>query len=581
MDENPISPFVETNARSRRSPANAANGQVNTVESFNASKLMGWDRRAADNGAEHLRRNKRREKGLNAEERFLAFSNAFASHDLEIETAHFKGKKCEAHSPPKATLTTFTQTRRRSTSEVGRQQSCCASNTTPTLAFRQPTSDIASGQSDENVCDGKGTTLSNNRDGERMSEALSFPVMSRINHGEKSQLSSSGSTSNGIEPKSDRLQSKRHRASTHGEHLLDGKRNFDKQDFTAEKLQLPSSVHVELKRSRSLSESDVLEDVILSVEQRERLDRLKRQIYETNSKRKNSRKVNGSKFEVSFSEQSAESTASRESLFPALTEESLKRHSKRHDMMKWDIDSDQMISVAARSNTLNNFDTSSAAENPNASMISAGHIVETNLDERGTSKNTELSRELPLIPSSLSHFTNNHQVKRESERLHFPTPVSNEAGDSSESITVIIERLQARSEPGDIDSRKVSSVQCQQFQSRARSETVALKAKVQSFIEKPLPALPSSTLRVGRTGGAAVKLGHFKMGASTNTAPEKPRERKEGEINVHTCPNVNLFADQSWIYQDKSRKKHRYIRGPATPVPPVDFVFRKDKPDSS
>ena len=237
MDQNRITPSVETNARSRRS---SANGQVNTVESFNASSLMGWDRRGADDGAEHrsanLRRNKRREKALNAEERHLALSNVFASHDLEIETAHLKGKnrrKSEAHSPPKATLTTFTETRRRSTSEVGRQQTeqnDCASNPTPTLAFRQTTSDIAQRQSEPNMCDGKGSTLSNIRDSERMSEVLSFPVLSRMNHNEKSQLSSSGST-NGKEPNSDRLQSKRHRVSTHGEHLLDGKRNFDKQDL--------------------------------------------------------------------------------------------------------------------------------------------------------------------------------------------------------------------------------------------------------------------------------------------------------------------------------------------------------------
>lgn len=572
MDENCISPSVEANARSRRS---SANGQVNTVESFNASSLIGWDRREADDGAEHrsahLRRNKSRDKALNAEERHLALSNAFTSHDLEIETAHLKGKnrrKSEAHSPPKASLTTFTETGRRSTNEVGRQQSGCASNPTPTLAFRQTTSDIAQRQSDENMCDGKGSTLRNIRDGERMSEALSFPVMSRMNRDEKSQLLSSGST-NGREPNSDRLESKRHRVATHGEHLLDGKRNFDKQDVT-EKLQLPAAVHVGLTRSRSLSDSDVLEDFILSVDQRERLDRLKRQIYETNSKRKNHRTVSGSKFDVRFSEQSAESTASRESLFPVLTEKSLKRHSRSHDTINWDIDSDQTISVSARSKKSNIFDTSSKAENPNAS-------IETNFDKRDTSKNTELSRELPLMPSSLSYFTKNQQVKRESDRLYFPIHPSSEAGDSSESIPVIIERLQARSEPGDIGSRTVSTIQ--QFQSRARSETDAAKAKVQSFIEKPLPALPSSTLRVQRTNGAAAKLGHFKMGANTNSSPES-RERKEAAINVHTCPNLNLFADQSWMYQGKSRKKHRYIRGPATPVPPVDFVFRKDKPDS-
>ena len=569
MDENRISPSVETNARSQRS---SGNGQVNTVESFTAPSLMGWDKREADDEAEHrsahLRRNKRREKALNAEERYLALSNAFASHDLEIETAHLKGKnrrKSEAHSPPKATLTTFTETRRRSTSEVGRQQteqSVCASNPTPTLAFRQTTSDIAQRQSDENMCDGKGSMLSNIRDSERMSEVLSFPVMSRMNHNEKFQQSSSGSTI-GKEPNSDRLQSKRHRVSTHGEHLLNGKRNFNKQD-PSEKLQLPAAVHAGLTRSRSLSDSDVLEDFILSVDQRERLDRLKRQIYETNSKRKNCRKVSGSKFDVPFGEQGAEPTAARESLFPVLTEKSLKRHSRSHEIINWNIDS-------ARSKKSNIFNASSAAENPNAS-------IETNFDERDTSKHTESSSELPLMPSSLSYFTNNQQVKKESDRLCFSTHSSSEAGDSSTDITEIIERLQARSEPGDIGRRKVSTVQ--QFQSRARSETNAVKAKVQSFIEKPLPALPPSTLRVRRTNGAAAKLGHFKMGASTNISPE-PRERKEGAaINVHTCPNLNLFTDQSWMYQGKSRKKHRYIRGPATPVPPVDFVFRKDKPDS-
>ena len=586
MDENPISWPIETNTKFRSSV-----NEVNIVESINAKKITDFDKRAADGEAEHAS-STRRVNECNTEESTVS-ANENSSHDRAIESVRFEEgnrRKSEVPPLPKAVLTTFEQPRGKSTSEVERQHNSNSSNLKPTLAFYESDSDFA-WRSDGNMYNetspGVTTTKRSICDSERVQETLRFPAMSRVNGSEKVQLSVSDSTHH-KESKGNRLPESQHRRLTrHAEHLLDEKRNFEKRDST-EKLHLPVPVQGESTRGRSLSDSEVLDSVqynTMSPEQREKLNLLKREIYETNSKRKDCMKMSERKSDASYGKQSAGSAASRERVFPVLTEKSLKRHTKSHGMANCAapellsaitaIDEDRTTcDTNARSNAS---DTSSVEENRIPMANSAGHMIETNLDKRDTSLNTEQSSDLPLI-ASLAYSADSHEGKRESYRLHFPTPPTSQDGDSSESISMIIQRLRVRSEPGDIGTRKLSTIK--QLHNRARSETDALKVKVQSFVEKPLPALPPSSLRVKKSNVELAKSDHFKAGANANISPQ-PRERKDGVINIHTCPNLNLFSDQSWMYQDKSQKKHRYIRGPATPVPPVDFVFRKGKPDSS
>ena len=587
----PISGSVDTDDKSLSS----VNGRENIVESIKASKIKDWGRRAVDDEVDHgsdLRRNVRRETGLNTEESEALRNKRLSllSHDRAIGTARFEEgsrRNSEVQLLPKDMLATLPQTRRKSTSEVERHNGS-TSNLKPTLASQEIVSDAW--MSGEFVCNDTSSTASKHSSGdsERFSETLTFPALSRVNVRGKFELSSSGPT-HCKESKGIQLHSEHHGIYARTEHLTDAKGHFGNQDF-AQKLLLPAPEKGESTRRRSLSDSQVVENSTMSAEQREKqekLDRLKRQIYETNLKKKNKncRKMSGSN---GNSKQSTGYMAAGKSIFPVLTEKSLKRHSKSHEMGRYWAPTESLSAITATDTdktlsdpNTNTSDTSFAADNANTIVDSAGHMVGTDLDRRDTSLNTELSSELPPMPPALAYSTDNHQVKRESNRLHFPTPLNSE-GDSSESISVIIERLRARSEPGDVATRKLSSAEQFQLQSRARSETDALKVKVQSFVERPLPALPPSTLRVKRSALNQVpaKSGHFKSGVNALITPE-PREKKEGVINIHNCPNLNLFSDQSWMYQDKSRKKHRYIRGPATPVPSVDFVFGKRSPDSS
>lgn len=546
---------------------------------------MDSGKRAADDGkaerGSRPRRNAHRDKGFNAEESVKLANEPFAFHGLEVDE-HCKDesrRKSEVRLLPiKATLTTFAPSRRKSTGEfvdVGRQYNGSICNSKPIPDFRQVSFDIA-WQNDKVVS--VTTTKRNDLYKESESETNSFPTKSKVNHGEKFQLSTSGLT-NRREPKGVRLQSDHRTLSTHGEHGLHEKLRFIKHECSSERLQLPDpSVYGEFTRRRSLSDSNVFEGSVLSTGQREKLDRLKHQIYETNLKRRNNyKKVSGGKFEVPYRKQSTESTTSGASTFPVLTEKSLKHHSKSHEMVNWTTDSDQIMpEVSTRSNM---FNLTSVTDNRNLTLdsLSTGHFLEPNAGKSDISLDAESSGALPVTSSSLAYSVHSQQVRGELNQLYFPSPPRSEGSDS-ESISITIERLRARSEPGDVGSRNLSTVE--QLHSRARSESDAAKAKVQAFVEKALPAISPSTLRVKRSDGVPQEFGHFKSGAHVNIAPEM-REKREGLINIHTCPNLNLFTDQSWLYQDKSRNTHRYIRGPATPVPPVDFVFSDSEHDNS
>ena len=76
--------------------------------------------------------------------------------------------------------------------------------------------------------------------------------------------------------------------------------------------------------------------------------------------------------------------------------------------------------------------------------------------------------------------------------------------------------------------------------------------------------------------------GSLKVKASKHKRPLHPanklRERRSYErivINTDTCPSSNIVTqDRSWYYQDRTGKC-RYLRVPESPVPPVEWVFKR------
>lgn len=586
LDENRINGFVE--------PSSSVNGKENTAaESIDVLKIRDWERRLADNELGHkadLRESVLRRGTRNAEaERFV---NERPLHGQDASTSGFRAgnrRKSEEQASLKAMLTPqFTNTRRKSTSELERKPDdrSGTGNLRPTLPHDQTVS-VAwrNEQNQGNMFNKKSATSPKTEHSiygsDRVEETLTFPAMSGVNvnvHEEYRLSSPSWTHRKGA--KGNRLNNEES-VTIHSKRLV----HFDKDSHT-HRISLPDPGQgnlswkkvsdQELTRGRSFSDSEVEDSVRMSAEQREKLEHLKYQILEKNLRRKESRKFSGVK---------KQSTGSKETRFPVLTEKSLMRYSRCHETANGAgslsaINADQKISTLIDVGTkVNPAGSEFVVPNQDCDVETADKIARNKCD---TSLNTEQkSGEIVAPPTSiLAYSENNNVIKRKSNESDIPTPPNSEEGDF-ESISVVIERLRARSEPGDVGTRKVSTVH--QLQNRARSETDELKTKVHSFVKKPLPALPPSTLRVKKQAldGVTSKAGHFKAGANANISFERPSERKEGVINIHTCPNMNLFSDKSWMYQDESRKRHRYIRGPATPVQPVDFVFKKDDPDRS
>lgn len=422
------------------------------------------------------------------------------------------------------------------------------------------------------LCDTAISTLTatNIYDAESELETFAHIVKPEVNDGKALHTSSVRST-NLTESKDNQELIRNRKFSSKGEHLVEDRRFLEQRNYT-EKLHLSASVHSESTRKRSLSDGDVVKDayganvVILSAERREKLERLKRQIYKTNLKRKNTmtRPLRGSKSEVQCSTQSQ--TSEGEKFFPALTEKSLMCHSRGHEMITSAFDSHQTTSLVTNNSSISR----SSSDDERGNLDAAARLERARIDEGHTSMSSKLSSETPLKPPSLASLVESQREGIEVNSLHLATPPTRERRHSSEPIILNSERLRAVSEPGDVGRRKLPTFQ--ELQSRTRTESNVLKAKVQSFVDKPLPTIPSS-LRVKKKNDTTTKIRHFKTGTNANMVQE-PRERIQGVINMHTCGNLKVFhSDQSWVYPDKSRNKHRYIRGPATPVPPVDFVF--------
>ena len=554
MAENRINGFVL--------PRSSVNGRENTAKSIDVSKIRDQVRGIDDNKFGHkadLRESLLRRETGNAE----AESFAIEGHGQETSIAGFRNgtrRKSEGQSLPKALLTPqVINTRRKSASELELKPDNRRRTSPQNSENLRPTSVPFTSWDEGDMCHERKDTSLNDYDSDRVVQTLTFPAMSRANleEGEVKLLSSG--RAHRKESKIKLLKSGEN-ATVSSEHLV----RFE--NASTHRISLPDPgqgnfswkriSHQELTRSRSFSDSEVEDSTRISAEQRDKLERLKRQILEKNLKANDGRKVSGV-------QQSTGLTG--ESRFPVLTEKSLKRYAKYHE-----------TALAASSPSTINADQRISALTDVSAEQNRDSDVETTRDKSDKSSNAEkTSSEFITLA-----YSENNPVKRKTNGFDIPTPPNSEVG-NFESISVIsVEGSRARSEPGDVGTQKISTVE--QLQNHSRSKTYQLNTKVQSFVKKPLPALPPSTLRVKKQtlDDMTSKAGHFKAGANANVALERPRERKEGVINIHTCPSMNLFSDKSWMYQELSRKRHRYIRGRATPVPPVEFVFRKDEPDS-
>ncbi|XP_022782455.1 uncharacterized protein LOC111323391 [Stylophora pistillata] len=314
----------------------------------------------------------------------------------------------------------------------------------------------------------------------------------------------------------------------------------------------------ELTGHINFSDSQAEDTTRMTDEQRNKLERLKQQIFLDNTRRKWGRKLSENKVA-----KSTHSNVTGETKLPVLTGEAVKRHLRCHETP---ITVSKPLSMYDSGSNFEPTDRGTPLQNQNYDRDAVFKLA------RHDSASDQFDAPLNMDPFTSAYYEHHSQRKSNEHDFELSRPPIGEEGDF-ESIAVFMGRLRTRSEPGDLVSRKVSTVH--QLHTRTRSENNELRTKVQLFVKKPLPALPPSTLRVKKQVINEV-TSHSISGAHAS-ASWTPRERREGIVNIHTCPNLNVFSDRSWLYQDVSRNRHRYIRGPATPVPPVDFVFREDK----
>ena len=558
MAENRINGFVL--------PRSSVNGRENTAKSIDVSKIRDQVRGVDDNEFGHradLRKSPLRRETGNAEAESFAIEGPLHGQETSISGSRVgTRRKSAGQSLPKALLTPqFINTRRKSASELELKPDNRRRTSPQNSENLGPTSVPFTSWDDGDVWHERRDTSLNDYESDRVVQTMTFPAMSRVNLDADEEVKLLSSVRAHRKESKINLLKSGENATVGSERLVrfenDSTHRISLPDPGQGNLSWKRISDQELTRSRSFSDSEVEDSTRISAEQREKLELLKRQILEKNLKGKDGRKVSGI-------QQSTGLTG--ESRFPVLTEKSLKRYAKYHE-----------TGLAAASLSTINADQRISALLDVSSEQNRDSDIETARDKSDKSSNAEKTSSEFI---SLSYSENN-PVKRKTNGSDILTPPNSEVGSFESLISIIsVEGSRARSEPGDVATRKISTVQ--QLQNRSRSKTYQLNTKVQSFVKKPLPALPPSTLRVKKQtlDEMTSKAGHFKAGANANVTLERPRERKEDVINIHTCPNMNLFSDKSWMYQELSRKRHRYIRGPATPVPPVEFVFRKDEPDS-
>ena len=281
---------------------------------------IGWEGGEMEDGPERLRS---QESDLTKEER-MVLDMELSPHGpgfdvLNVsDTKDIHRRKSDVRPLPKAASTLLTkQPRRKSTSEVTIEQHYCRNNSNlkPSLAA----------WGNENA------PKSNHEGLIGDSETHTVPHLPPLSRRDTFQLSNQPEPVNREESMNIRLYGDHRRHGAYTENVM-LKKGLDNNENFTNRQRLP--VHSKLTRGRSFSDSD-LEDSFMTAEQKEELERLKQHIYETNSRRKSSKKINGRKSDLSSNGCTGNHSTTEGIIFPVLTEKSLKRHSKSHEMVNW------------------------------------------------------------------------------------------------------------------------------------------------------------------------------------------------------------------------------------------------------
>ncbi|KAL9968604.1 hypothetical protein ACROYT_G020715 [Oculina patagonica] len=93
-----------------------------------------------------------------------------------------------------------------------------------------------------------------------------------------------------------------------------------------------------------------------------------------------------------------------------------------------------------------------------------------------------------------------------------------------------------------------------------------LDLKVKAFLRRHQPTASPRTLKV--------KTVKRKPSFTVNKL-QKRKSQDRIAVNTDTCPSsYRLNQDRSWYYQDR-KGKCRYLRVPESPVPPIEWVFKR------
>lgn len=136
-----------------------------------------------------------------------------------------------------------------------------------------------------------------------------------------------------------------------------------------------------------------------------------------------------------------------------------------------------------------------------------------------------------------------------------------------------LQRKMTMTTPMRMDRRPRSKIPFRRNETAASDEPYSatnpeheLDLKVKAFLRRHQPTASPRTLKV-----KAVKR---KPSFSANKL-QKRRSQERIIVNTDSCPSsYRVNQDRSWYYQDR-KGKCRYLRVPESPVPPIEWVFKR------
>lgn len=196
------------------------------------------------------------------------------------------------------------------------------------------------------------------------------------------------------------------------------------------------------------------------------------------------------------------------------------------------------------------------------------HLDSVASDKNIKSKVKKMSRvdhereENQTIQHSLEETINNDEVKEKKENF--------ELGPLSATRRV---HQHTKSEQATVQSDSAPVSQIPTLLYKTKSESDQIEDKIRRFFEKPLPQTPFTSLRV-KTKNTEIASEKCFGKNQPEVLPAVKREKTREIVNLQTCPNLNVFTDLSWLYRDKKNQKCRYLREISSPTPPVEDVFK-------